>query len=123
MNQPARAGETGEASLALEGMRVVELAGGSAAAYCTHLLAGYGADVVRVEGADQLTSVDWQLSPDEQTYLLAGKRRVSVAGAEPATARAPLDAWWPRPMWSWWTGGRVASMWPPGGRRTRRWWR
>lgn len=92
MNQPARAGETGEASLALEGMRVVELAGGSAAAYCTHLLAGYGADVVRVEGADQLTSVDWQLSPDEQTYLLAGKRRVSLAGAEPATARAPLDA-------------------------------
>ena len=31
----------------LEGIRVVEVAGGVPAAFCGHLLGGYGADVVR----------------------------------------------------------------------------
>ncbi|MFO1186169.1 MAG: CoA transferase [Alphaproteobacteria bacterium] len=36
-------------SLVLDGVRVLELGGGIASAFATHLLGGYGADVVRVE--------------------------------------------------------------------------
>lgn len=64
----------------LLGLKVVEVAGGLPAAYCTHLLAGYGADVVRAEGADQ-PAVPWRLEPDEATYLLPAKRRVAVPGS------------------------------------------
>jgi crotonobetainyl-CoA:carnitine CoA-transferase CaiB-like acyl-CoA transferase len=59
-------------ALPLAGIRVVELGGGLAAGYCTHLLAGYGADVVQV-GASGLTA-------DEDLYLSRGKRRVTVDG-------------------------------------------
>jgi len=54
------------------------VAGGIPAAYCTHLLAGYGAEVVRVEGFGR---PDWQLDDDEATYLLPGKRRVGVTSS------------------------------------------
>jgi crotonobetainyl-CoA:carnitine CoA-transferase CaiB-like acyl-CoA transferase len=57
---------------ALEGVRVVELGGGLAAGFCTHLLAGYGADVVQVG--------DPGLTVDEDTYLSRGKRRVATPG-------------------------------------------
>jgi crotonobetainyl-CoA:carnitine CoA-transferase CaiB-like acyl-CoA transferase len=57
----------------LEGIRVVELGGGLAAGFCTHLLAGYGADVVQVG--------DPGLSADEDTYVSQGKRRVGTQGA------------------------------------------
>src|SRR5688572_17217867 len=61
----------------LQGVRVVELAGGVPAAYCAHLLAGYGADVVRLEGrAVAPEPTDWSLSPDDAVALLAGKQRV-----------------------------------------------
>ncbi len=60
------------AELPLDGIRVVELGGGLAAGYCTHLLAGYGADVVQVG--------DPGLTADEDTYLSRGKRRVEAAG-------------------------------------------
>lgn len=60
----------------LLGVKVVELAGGIPAAYATHLLGGYGAEVLRVEGLD---TPRWTLEPDEATYLLPGKRRLSVA--------------------------------------------
>ena len=53
---------------ALEGIRVVELGGGVPAGFCTHLLAGYGADVVQIG--------DPRLTPDEDRYLSRGKRRV-----------------------------------------------
>jgi crotonobetainyl-CoA:carnitine CoA-transferase CaiB-like acyl-CoA transferase len=58
--------------LPLAGIRVVELGGGLGAGLCTHLLAGYGADVVQV-GAPGLTE-------DEDTYLSRGKRRVEASG-------------------------------------------
>ena len=34
--------------LPLTGVRVLELGGGVAAGFCSHLLAGYGADVVQL---------------------------------------------------------------------------
>ncbi len=64
----------------LHGVRVIEIAGGVPAAYCAHLLAGYGADVVRVEGADRPGASDWTLTTDEATYLLPGKQRVTLSG-------------------------------------------
>lgn len=54
----------------LEGIKVVELGGGVPAGFCTHLLAGYGADVVQVG--------DPRLSADEDRYLSRGKRRVET---------------------------------------------
>ncbi len=72
----------------LQGMRVVEVAGGVPAASCAHLLAGYGADVVRVEGADVPVAPHWTLSADEATYLLPGKRRVLLEGEEAGAAAA-----------------------------------
>ncbi len=57
----------------LEGIRVVELGGGLAglaAGFCTHLLAGYGADVVQVG--------DPGLTADEDTYVSQGKRRIAA---------------------------------------------
>ncbi len=59
-------------ALPLAGVRTVELGGGVPAAFCTHLLAGYGADVVQV-GAPALTD-------DEQRYLSRGKRHVDAEG-------------------------------------------
>jgi crotonobetainyl-CoA:carnitine CoA-transferase CaiB-like acyl-CoA transferase len=57
----------------LDGIRVVELGGGIPAGFCTHLLAGFGADVVQVG--------DPALTADEDRYLSRGKRRVEAAGA------------------------------------------
>jgi crotonobetainyl-CoA:carnitine CoA-transferase CaiB-like acyl-CoA transferase len=68
--------EAGE--LPLEGVRVVELAGGIAAAFAARELAGYGADVVRVEGRAEGPS----LTADDETYLAAGKRRVDADGVD-----------------------------------------
>lgn len=73
-------GPDDEELLPLAGVRVLEIAGGIPAAYATHLLGGYGAEVVRVEGT-------WvpplALTEEEELYLVAGKRR--VAGADAAT--------------------------------------
>ncbi|KAA8877305.1 hypothetical protein F3087_44840 [Nocardia colli] len=52
----------------LDGIRVIEWGGGIAAGFCTHLLAGYGADVLQLGGSD--------LPPDHDQYLSRGKRRV-----------------------------------------------
>jgi crotonobetainyl-CoA:carnitine CoA-transferase CaiB-like acyl-CoA transferase len=60
--------------LPLSGVRVLEVGGGIPAAFCCHLLAGYGADVVRTEGDNGVPLTD-----DEATYLLAGKRRVDAS--------------------------------------------
>ena len=55
----------------LNGVRVLEVGGGISVAFTAKWLAGYGADVVRIDPeAESLTA-------DEQVYLLAGKRRVS----------------------------------------------
>lgn len=57
--------------LPLAGVRVLEVGGGIPAAFASRWLAGYGADVVRAE-----LPVRVPLTPDEETYLVAGKRRV-----------------------------------------------
>ena len=54
----------------LHGVRVLEIGGGIPAAFAAKWLAGFGADVVRVDPSEET------LSADEQVYLLAGKRRV-----------------------------------------------
>lgn len=56
----------------LHGVRVLEIGGGIPAAFATRWMAGFGADVVRSEGPAGL------LTSDEETYLLAGKRRIAV---------------------------------------------
>ena len=56
----------------LEGVRVLEVGGGFAAAFAARWLAGFGADVVRVDPLEE------SLTADEQVYLLAGKRRIAA---------------------------------------------
>jgi crotonobetainyl-CoA:carnitine CoA-transferase CaiB-like acyl-CoA transferase len=62
----------------LEGIRVVEIAGGISAAFAARQLGGFGAEVVRVEGHAHGPG----LSESEEVYLVAGKRRVEVSGEE-----------------------------------------
>src|SRR6266850_4550414 len=61
--------------LPLAGVRVLEIGGGVAAAFATRWLAGFGADVVRSDAGRET------LGPDEQAFLLSGKRRVGVGNA------------------------------------------
>jgi len=70
----------GEQPQPLAGARVVEVAGGIPAAFATRWMAGYGADVVRVEGVGSPPVLP--LSDDEEVYLVAGKRRVRTDAAE-----------------------------------------
>lgn len=62
--------------LPLDGVRVLEIGGGIAAGFAARLLAGFGAEVVRTEDPDG------RLTPDEEVYLVAGKRRISVSDTE-----------------------------------------
>jgi crotonobetainyl-CoA:carnitine CoA-transferase CaiB-like acyl-CoA transferase len=71
-------GEAPAAPLPLEGVRAVEVAGGIPAAFASRQLAGFGAEVVRAEGHPVAPG----LTEDEETYLLAGKRRVEVFGED-----------------------------------------
>src|SRR5262245_40231382 len=61
-----------ESELPLSGMRVLELGGGIPAAFATRWLAGFGADVARTDGPEGA------LDGDEETALLAGKRRIAA---------------------------------------------
>jgi CoA:oxalate CoA-transferase len=73
----------------LHGVRVLEVGGGIPAAFAAHLLGGYGAEVVRVEG---LWEPVLPLTDDEELYLLAGKRRVAgVDGGTLARLAAAAD--------------------------------
>lgn len=56
----------------LEGVRVLELGSGIAAAFAGRYLAGYGADVVHVDIEGRVPLTD-----EERIYLLSGKRRVA----------------------------------------------
>ncbi len=58
----------------LAGVRVLEFGGGISAGYAAHLLGGYGADVVRLDGTPAVP-----LREEEFVYLAAGKRRVEPA--------------------------------------------
>jgi crotonobetainyl-CoA:carnitine CoA-transferase CaiB-like acyl-CoA transferase len=62
--------------LPLAGVRVLEIGGGIPAAFATRWMAGFGADVVRSEGPRAA------LTPDEEVYLLPGKRRVTASPAD-----------------------------------------
>jgi len=53
-------------------MRVLEIGGGVPAAFATRWMTGYGADVVRSEGVEN------SLTPDEEAFLLTGKRRIEA---------------------------------------------
>ena len=66
----------------LSGVRVLELGGSLPVAFAAKWLAGFGADVVRVDPDSET------LTPDEQVYLLAGKRRVSASFAVESLALA-----------------------------------
>jgi crotonobetainyl-CoA:carnitine CoA-transferase CaiB-like acyl-CoA transferase len=70
----------------LQGLRVLEIGGGIAAAFATHLLGGYGADVVRSEGDNGVA-----LTTDEAVYLLAGKRRVVLDDGQLRTLALDAD--------------------------------
>lgn len=61
--------------LPLAGVRVLEIGGGLPAAFATRWMVGFGADVVRSDGAPEL------LTRDEQAALLPGKRRAGVGNA------------------------------------------
>ncbi len=67
-------------------MRVLEIGGGVPAAFATRWLSGYGADVVRSEGPEGA------LTPDEEAFLLPGKRRIaaSVSGLRELALAADL---------------------------------
>lgn len=65
-------------ALPLVGVRVVEIAGGIAAAFAARLLAGFGAEVTRVEGFAEGPD----LTTAEEIYLLAGKHRVQPSADE-----------------------------------------
>src|SRR5206468_8516977 len=54
--------------LPLDGVRVIEIAGGIAAAFATRLMAGFGAEVTRIEGLGEGPA----LSEAEEVYLVAG---------------------------------------------------
>ncbi|GIW18560.1 MAG: hypothetical protein KatS3mg064_1717 [Tepidiforma sp.] len=57
----------------LDAVRVLEIGGGIPAAFAARWLAGFGADVVRVDPETE------GLTPDEAVYLLPGKRRVQAS--------------------------------------------
>ena len=68
----------------LSGVRVLEVGGGISVAFAAKWLAGFGADVVRIEPPNEDATSPHAylnhepLTPDEEVYLLAGKRRVST---------------------------------------------
>jgi crotonobetainyl-CoA:carnitine CoA-transferase CaiB-like acyl-CoA transferase len=92
----------------LDGVRVVGVGGGVAAGYCCHLLAGYGAQVVRLVSSD-----DPPLEDAQQAYLTGGIPAVSgrtgslealaastdviIDSRAPATVPHSLALWEARP--------------------------
>ncbi len=77
----------------LANLRVVEIAGGVSAAFCTRQLRGFGAETIRVEtisDRDDL-GVGCRLTPDQQIFLVAGSRRVAVSAATLTELMATAD--------------------------------
>ncbi|MDH3682661.1 MAG: CoA transferase, partial [Acidimicrobiia bacterium] len=76
----------------LDGLRVVEIAGGIPAAFCARQLRGFGAETVRVERVAGLEVIDGdrpgvagtaladQLTDDQRVFLVAGARRFTLDG-------------------------------------------
>lgn len=57
----------------LDGLRVLEFSGRAAGAYCGKLLAGFGADVIRIPGGAMSP-----LDDDERAWLLGGRREARL---------------------------------------------
>lgn len=89
----------------LEGIKVLELAGHLAGACCAKLLAGFGAEVVRVDAQLPVTR-----TPEERAWLDTGKHRWNAK--TPATAdtelRVLLNA-----------ADIIIDAWPPGALESR----
>ena len=96
----------------LSGVRVLEIPGGVASGFATKQLAGYGAEVVCVEGLSDLPP----LSDDETMYLTAGKRRVDAATVDLRALALAADV-----IVEEGTPGRLASLGvnPPSLRRDK----
>ena len=77
----------------LANLRVVEIAGGVPAAFCTRQLRGFGAETIRVETITDREDlgVGCQLTPDQEIFLVAGSRRVEVSLAVLADLVATAD--------------------------------
>lgn len=69
----------------LEQLRVVELGGQIAGAFCAKLMAGFGAEVIRVERPEATPRTD-----EERAWLDTGKRRWRGAADDSAALRALL---------------------------------
>ncbi|MCP5025242.1 MAG: hypothetical protein GY929_03060 [Actinomycetia bacterium] len=92
----------------LNGIRVIEIGGGLPAAFCCHLLAGFGALVARIDGPH-----DPPWSPDQLAYLtegmssveegiealeaLVGRADVVIDSRSPGAARSSTAIWEARP--------------------------
>ena len=100
--------------VACDGLRVLEVSGGfTAAALCGQLLAGLGADVVKIEplGGDLLRSGGDEVDGTSRLFhaLNAGKESVTLDGSPAAQQRwADLAAWCDIVVWD------GATPWPPG---------
>ncbi|HSW18436.1 MAG TPA: CoA transferase, partial [Ramlibacter sp.] len=70
----------------LDNLRVLELSGHVAAAFCGKLLAGFGAEVLRLPTPPQLAG--FELDPDEQAWFHTAKRELPGALREDAEAFA-----------------------------------
>jgi crotonobetainyl-CoA:carnitine CoA-transferase CaiB-like acyl-CoA transferase len=75
--------------MTLRGMRVVDLTGGLAGAYCTKLLADAGADVVVVERSDPGTT-RWPETPGLFDFLHTSKRSVHWGHEAPLVTTADV---------------------------------
>ncbi len=80
----------------LAGLRVVELAGGVAAAFCARQLRGFGAETIRIEGLTRDSDRDGgvarvdRLTGDQRVFLVAGARRVALDGPNVGAELAAL---------------------------------
>ncbi|MDB5987568.1 MAG: CoA transferase [Nevskia sp.] len=63
-------------------LRVLELSGSVAGAYCTKLFAGLGAQVDRLP---QPGATDFPLTPEDHLWFNAGKRDLAIAAGDPDT--------------------------------------
>lgn len=77
---------------ALTGLRVIEMGGDVATAYCAKILAGFGAEVLRIDhAACARTGALAPDGPDAEEWLDTGKTRVTASDAEAVALCAGAD--------------------------------
>jgi crotonobetainyl-CoA:carnitine CoA-transferase CaiB-like acyl-CoA transferase len=72
----------------LDQMRVIELSGHVAAAFCGKLMAGFGAEVLQLSAPPSLPG--FELGPDEQAWFHTAKQRLALDPARDAEGFAAL---------------------------------